>query len=82
MICCLMVGLAETVLGLAEPFQYLPAPVESASAAGILGKPNVGGNIVDLRNRSIPLGLGLATVAAAQVVKGREGQGGKLVRTC
>ena len=54
------------VLGLAVPFQYLPAPVESASAAGLLGKPNVGGNIVDLRNRSIPLGLGLASVAAAQ----------------
>ena len=74
------------VLGLAVPFQYLPAPVESASAAGMLGKPSVGGNIVDLRNRGIPLGLGLALVDAALVVLGREGWGGNtcphLLRQC
>ena len=63
-----MMGLAVAVLGLAVPFQYLPSPVETAAAAGKLGKPNVGGSIVDLRNRSIPLGLGLATVVAALVV--------------
>ena len=69
------------VLGLAVPFQYLPSPVESAAAAGMLGRPNVGENIVDLRNRSIPLSLDLASVDAALAVLGREG-GGIPVRTC
>ena len=70
-----MVGHAETVLGLAEPFQYLPAPVEPAAAAGMLEKPKVGENIVDLRNHSIPASLDLASVDAALAVLGREGGG-------
>ena len=70
-----MVGHAETVLGLAEPFQYLPAPVEPAAAAGMLEKPKVGENIVDLRNHSIPASLDLASVGAALAVLGWRGGG-------
>ena len=85
-----MMGLAVAVLGLAVPFQYLPLPAEAAAATGEMGKPSVIGSTVDLRlvvdSHGFPLDLGLATVAAAQVVKGREGQGGNtcphLLRQC
>ena len=60
------------MLGLAVPFQYLPLPAEAAAATGEMGKPSVVGSTVDLRldvdSRSFPLGLGLASVVAAQVV--------------
>ena len=72
---CLVVEQAKTVQGLAVPFQRLPAPDEPAAVAGILEKPSVGENIVDLRTRSIPSGLEMASVDAALAVLGREGGG-------
>ena len=79
---CLLVEQAESVQGLAVPFQHLPALDEPAAVAGILEKPSGGENIADVRTRSIPSGLEMASVDAALAVLGREGEGGIPVSTC